>query len=178
MKFMTSQESWKTMVVLGIISLSLGIVALLWPKNTLDIFVMILGVVSLIGGLYMIYESRKMDASLNILFGVIGIVLGIILLAIPSFAENLVIYILAIFFAIYGIMQIADSNSMMSISTGSRIVAIIIGVLFVVLAVVMIAYTNSAINVIMMIIGAFLLVNGVLYLVGGLQQRKSLPIYR
>ncbi|SDK29412.1 HdeD family acid-resistance protein [Microbulbifer yueqingensis] len=128
----------KSMTALGVLTIILGILAILAPSFTGLSIAMLIGVLVLVGGIFRLIWSFRAGSLgkglLNLALGVLTIVAGVILLANPILLSGLLTILLVIYFIADGIAELAVGVS--ARGAGSRgwlilggIVSILLGVL-------------------------------------------------
>ena len=170
------QRSWWSLMIRGVIAVIFGILALISPTRTLDfltalfgIFVLVVGVVATIGA---IMHRRESDNWWLVLIpGIAGIVIGIISIAMPEFTQAVIIYLIAIWALVSGIGQIYSAMKIRQDVEGEWI-PILIGIISVVLAIILFVRPLEAAATVMWLVGLFVLVIGILWLVMGFRVRK------
>lgn len=169
------QRSWWSLMIRGVVAVIFGILALTSPTRTLDflitlfgIFVLVVGVVATIGA---IMHRRESDNWWLVLIpGVAGIVIGVISIAMPSFTQAVVIYLIAIWALVSGIGQIYSAMKIRKDVEGEWI-PILIGIISVVLGIILFVRPLEAAATVMWLVGLFVLVLGILWLVMGFRVR-------
>ena len=83
-------------------------------------------------------------------------------------------YILAAFLIIFGLFQLYEMWPIAKDSLkGEKLYNLVIAIIAIVLGIVIIVYPGLAANIVMMIIGAFLIIIGLINLLGAYQMKKS-----
>ena len=106
-----AKEGGKNMTIFGVIAIILGILAMLAPGLTGMSVVLLVGVIVLVGGIVRIiwaFQAGSLGKGL-LMFAIGGLTLlcGIVLMANPLFASGVLTVMLAIYFIIDGIVEIA-----------------------------------------------------------------------
>lgn len=104
-------RNWQTVAVRGVVAILFGIVVFLWPGITLASLVVLFGFFALIGGFLFLVAAikhRRMNEPwwLLLLEGILGIAIGIIVLALPEITGLFLVYVIAAWAIISGIVQI------------------------------------------------------------------------
>lgn len=166
METIVEEKSWKSLFLIGILCIILGVVAIVWPDESLKWFLIIIGILMLVGGGLRIYDSYKVTNTMGTVIGAIMVVLGLVLVIVPNFASDILVYLAALFFIIFGIVQLAD-GSLTQLENKDKIISMLIGLLFVIVGVLMIVFVDEAKDIIMWVIGAILIIGGLLSLYNG-----------
>jgi uncharacterized membrane protein HdeD (DUF308 family) len=178
--FMSSfyQRSWWSLMIRGVLAVIFGILALFAPTKTLDflvmlfgIFVLVVGMVATIGAI--MHRKESENWWLVLIPGIAGIVIGIISIAMPSFTQTVVIYLIAIWALVSGIGQIYSAMKIRKDVEGEWM-PILIGIISVVLGIILFVRPLDAAATVMWLVGLFVLVIGILWLVMGLRVRRWL----
>ncbi len=180
-------EQWWGRVVLGIIALLVGLAFLLIPGITLVVFLWIFGAFMILTGLVLLsYAWSRPRGSrhrtLNFLEGGINIVIGVIALAAPGLTSLLVVYLVAAFAIISGILQIAEGvltpSGRTTIGTSSRGLLVISGAWALLIGVLLALFPAGGVLALMWLIGLFLIVLGVFNILSGVRRRSALEASR
>lgn len=180
-------EQWWGRVVLGIIALLVGLAFLLIPGITLVVFLWIFGAFMILTGLVLLsYAWSRPRGSrhrtLNFLEGGINIVIGVIALVAPGLTSLLVVYLVAAFAIISGILQIAEGvltpSGRTTIGTSSRGLLVISGVWALLIGVLLALFPAGGVLALMWLIGLFLIVLGVFNILSGVRRRSALEASR
>ena len=172
------QRSWWSLMIRGVVAVIFGLLALLWPDKTLDflttlfgVFVLVVGLVATIGA---IMHRRESDNWWLILIpGIAGIVIGIISIAMPPFTQTVIIYLIAIWSLVSGLGQIYSAMKIRKDVEGEWI-PILIGIISVVLGVILFVRPRDAAATVMWLVGLFVLVLGILWIIMGFRVRRWL----
>ena len=94
---------------------------------------------------------------------------------VASFAFlDVLMYILAAFLIIFGLFQLYEMWPITNDSLkGEKLYNLVVAVIAIVLGIVIIIYPGLAANVVMIIIGVFLLIIGLINLLGAFQMKKA-----
>ena len=175
MKKMVAND-YKGRLIFGILAVVIGIIALVYPGGTLKVIIILLGIFALLNGLSILFNafSQKSKDTHDLLVGILYVVLGLIMI-IASFAFlDVLMYILAAFLIIFGLFQLYEMWPIAKDSLkGEKLYNLVIAIIAIVLGIVIIVYPGLAANIVMMIIGAFLIIIGLINLLGAYQMKKS-----
>ena len=169
-------NDYKGRLIFGILAVVIGIIALVYPGGTLKVIIILLGIFALLNGLSILFNafSQKSKDTHDLLVGILYVVLGLIMI-IASFAFlDELMYILAAFLIIFGLFQLYEMWPIAKDSLkGEKLYNLVIAIIAIVLGIVIIVYPGLAANIVMMIIGAFLIIIGLINLLGAYQMKKS-----
>lgn len=106
--------SWWQMILTGLLSVAAGVIALAWPGETAVVLLIIIGAWSIVRGIAEIGAAIRLRSMVNnewllILSGVCSILFGIILFARPRVGALAVLWIIATYAIVGGIVLIGLS---------------------------------------------------------------------
>ncbi|MCX2794628.1 HdeD family acid-resistance protein [Microbulbifer thermotolerans] len=133
-----ADASGKTMTALGILTIVLGVIALMAPVMTGISVAMFVGVLVLVGGIFRLIWAFRADSLgkgiLGVLLGVLTIIAAVVLLSHPLLLARTLVILLAIYFIVDGVVELmagwrasAESGKMWLVLGG--IVSILLGVI-------------------------------------------------
>ncbi len=169
------KRSWWTLLVRGIIAIIIGSVALVWPQITLEAIVILIGVFLILDGLSAIMQSlaQKYHRWVLVLFsGILGVLAGIITLFWPGIAEIVVIYLIAAWALITGILEIVASLNMDETFQG-RWLLLIGGILSFVFGIVVFLRPDLGLLAIVVLLGFYALFVGIIMVILALEVRPA-----
>lgn len=160
----------KSMTLLGVITIILGILAILAPSFTGFSIAILLGVLVLVGGVFRLFWAFRAGSFgkglLGVALGVLTIIAGIILLAHPILLSGVLTIMLAIYFIVDGIAELAAGLS--ASGAGSRGWLILGGIVSILLGVLLwIQFPFSGIWALGILFGIKLFFIGMIMVVGG-----------
>jgi uncharacterized membrane protein HdeD (DUF308 family) len=129
---LVGSPSRSTLILRGLLNIILGLVAVTWPGLTLYILILIFAINILIVGMFAIFEplfdKRNQHSVLTALLGILGVILGIFLIARPEIAAGVVVLLIAIWALCFGVVASNEKikGSWFLILTG--IISLIFGV--------------------------------------------------
>lgn len=102
-------SKWWVLAVRGILGILFGIVALVYPGITLAALVLVLGAYAVVDGLFALFVAVGGDGKDRIWYvleGIVGIGLGILIFAFPGISERALIYVIAAWAILTGVLEI------------------------------------------------------------------------
>ena len=132
----TMSEHWWVVLLRGILGILFGVMAYTWPGLTVLILVTIWGAYALVDGIVELVAGIRGKWGSLILLGLLGIVAGIIALLRPGVAALALLWVIAIWAIVAGVMQISAAIRLRKEVQGewlwilSGILTIALGVLF------------------------------------------------
>ena len=153
---------WKGSFFGGIVLVLVGVLFLALGNDALKWVMIIAGVLVLISGLIALVDAAKAHGgTMSLLAGGIQVIIGVVLIVAASLWVDLLMIILGAVLLVIGLVSLVQFKSGPS-TTSSKVVTIIIAVILIVLGVLAILNPDSAADIIMYVIGAFLLISGLL----------------
>ena len=167
---MTNMEvkGWSDILVTGILMSVIGLLMLIFKAESLDIILIIFGILLLVGGAINAFIGIRTGVTPEIASGAIKIVLGIAMIILTATVRDILMAILAIGLIIVGVTNIfgAIKNGL---DLKERLVPLIVGILFLIVGIYAILNLNSTADVVMIIIGIITLAGGLLDIFDGLK---------
>jgi uncharacterized membrane protein HdeD (DUF308 family) len=167
---------WWSLVVLGIVSVLLGIVVVAWPTATLKVMAALAGIWLLFGGLVRIFSAFVSGRGVGrqMLSGVVGVVLVIVgaacLRDLVRTVELLAV-VVAVTWLLSGIAEVvmaADAKR-----GGSRVALLATGLISIMLGLAFLFVPRFSLGVLVLMTGLGFIVTGALQVAVGLQLRRS-----
>ena len=162
---------WWLLVLFGVAVLAVGIFFVVSPHETLStftaiagIFVLVDGVIALVGSIFGGGDSRGLLA----LIGVLSAIAGLVLIKKPF--ETLVVFtlIVGVWFVVAGIVRLVSAFA----SREARVGNILVAILDLTAGAVILAWPDLGLATLAVIIGIVLIVRGGLFVVAGWQLRR------
>ncbi|MDY6796045.1 MAG: DUF308 domain-containing protein [Actinomycetota bacterium] len=158
-------RSWWSYVLRGILALVFGILFIAYPGATLKTFIIILGIFLLIDGAINIIRSfvfmyRRWPWGWTLIWGIIGLLLGLILINHTEFSLVFVAVLIGIWAIVMGIAEIAVAIDLPP-NSGRGFLAVF-GVISIAFGIVILAWTAGTVYTLMVIIGIYLLALAIL----------------
>lgn len=170
-----SRYSW-AMIFRGIIAILFGVLALFWPGLTLELLVFLFAFYALFDGIIAIIAAISSMAHHKewwtfLLEGIVGLAVGIIVLVWPEVTLVVLIYLIAAWAVVTGIMEFIAAFSPI-FDTGTKILIGLAGILSAVLGFIIFFYPITGILVVTWLIGIYALLFGILLIIFGVQVKK------
>lgn len=167
-------KSWSVAVFVGVATIALGVIVMVWPSQTLTVLAILLGLQLLLFGLYRLIHSFSSDVrspGLLAFAGVLGMVAGVIVLRHPFETVVVLATLLGVVWVVGGGIEL-----MAAIVDGSqdhRWLMVFTGLLSIAAGVVVIAWPAPTVTVIAWISGIYLVLSGILICVMGWKLRSA-----
>jgi len=162
----TIQSPWWAVMLRGLAGVAFGVLLLVWPGVTLDLFILLFGVFAIVfGGAAFISAlmgvGRDKGWALQLLVAAIGIAAGVVALVYPGPTAVVILYVVAAWAIASGVVEIVTAVSLRS-SRGFAWLLAFIGAISIAFGVVAIAWPGATLLGILWLVGAYALVAGVL----------------
>lgn len=175
----TSPAGWSgPLVALGILSLVLGVIVLVWPEATLLVVAITFGLQLIAAGAVRLSVSRDLPSDpgwlrpVSMGLGVLSIVAGVICL----FRPNASLFVIAIFIAIgwiaEGIAALAQGFGS-DRTTGTRVFLIVCGVVSIIAGLVVAIFPGSSLVLLARLAGIMLILIGIAEIVAAFMARRA-----
>jgi uncharacterized membrane protein HdeD (DUF308 family) len=167
-------DHWGLVVVLGIVSVILGLLAIGYPGATIVTVAIFFAAWLFVTGIYEVIVSftRDGDTAMRVfhaIIGVLSVIVGFALLRSPFQSVEVMIFVLGIFWLVQGIMTFAAAFSVKQ----GRNWGIAMGILGVLAGIVILVYPISSAVILAQIGGIWLVILGIMQIVAGYQLRKA-----
>jgi uncharacterized membrane protein HdeD (DUF308 family) len=170
------QRNWWIMALRGLFAVIFGLIALLAPRIALLALIYVFAAYALVdGGVAVITAIQERDLLYRwgwILFeGILSILAGIIAFANPALTAQVLLYIIAVWAIVTGVMEIAAAFAIREFVSREWVLALA-GILSVVFGILLFIYPSAGILSILWLVGIYGIVFGVLFLVRAFQLRS------
>ena len=157
-------------LITSILLIILGILAICsrdnfaWALGIISgIFLMAVGVVSIIYAV--VIKKMILGSGWLILQGVLAIVLGIVLCTIRDATVSIISFVLATWLVIRGVSKMWGSSTLRRFKVSTWWLTLLLGALYFILGLMLYIFQSVANNVIVILIGSFFIVSGLLNLI-------------
>lgn len=169
-------EYWWLIAIRGVLTILLGIFALVYPVATLSVLVLVFGIFALIQGIIAAIvglASSKKDNSwwMTLLEGVVGIFIGIFILKYTGVTIFLAVYLVGLWALVAGVFGIIAGFSLRKEIEGEWLL-MLIGFAGVVLGILVLTNPASALVVIPTLLGVYGVLVGILLMAFAFKVRK------
>lgn len=170
-------RNWWAVVLRGLVMVVFGVLALSWPDKTVTVLLSVFGIIMLAYGIVMLIEAllakrEEEQSSVWPLVGaIVAITAGVLTMAWPSATGRVVLYIIAIWAIVSGVIEVIAGFSFpvrdwaVWFMAASGLASIIIGIL-------LISFPGSGVVGLAWLIGLYALFSGLLHVVIGFKIRS------
>lgn len=168
-------RNWWAEALRGVVAILFGLAAIFWPTITLTTLVLLFGAFVFLDGVFAIVAAvRAAEQAMRwwplLLEGIVGIAIGAVSFARPGVTAVALLYLIAAWAIIAGIMRIVVAVEVRREVRGEWLLAMS-GALSVLLGVVLVLFPGAGALALVRVIGAFALLYGVLSLILAFQLR-------
>jgi uncharacterized membrane protein HdeD (DUF308 family) len=157
-------RNWWLLLIRGILAILFGLVAFAWPTLTLITLVLLYGAYAFVDGLGAIWVGGKSRAWGLLVFGLLGVIVGVYTFFYPGITAIALLYVIAAWAFVRGIFEI-----IMAIQLRKEInyewALIVSGVISIIFGIVLVANPGAGALALVVVIGAFALMFGVMMIV-------------
>jgi uncharacterized membrane protein HdeD (DUF308 family) len=165
---------WGLAVVLGVLSIILGLLAIAYPGRTVVIVAIFFAAWLFVTGIYEVIVSftRDGDTAMRVfhaIIGVLAVIVGFALLRSPFQSVEVLIFVLGVFWLVQGIMTFVAAFAVKQ----GRNWGIFIGILGILAGIVILAYPIDSALTLAFIGGIWLVILGIMQILAGFQLRRA-----
>jgi len=167
--------SWQTALVLGVLTLILGLIVALHPSTSVDVIAVLLGILMILSGIFHLVRVFDPKEAHRVWLGITGllfVVIGVILIRHLHLTRSVIGLIIGITWIVQGLAALIGG-----ISGGvreGRAWWIIFGVASIIAGIAVTAAPTSSLNVLATLLGIWFIVMGVFEIIGGLLLRHAI----
>jgi uncharacterized membrane protein HdeD (DUF308 family) len=163
-------------ILRGVVSIAFGVACFMVPNTALSILLALFGAYAFLAGVMAIYAALVLasehQAWLGMLFeGILGIAAGIIAYRSPGLTAQALLYVLAAWVILRGMLEIATAYALRQLVPGEWATAVS-GVLSIALGFLLIAYPQQGLLGWLYVIGIYAILYGILMIALGTRLRK------
>ncbi len=171
---LTVATDWTVTLLVGLITVALGVIVLVWPSETLVVLSVLFGIQLLVFGVFRLIRAFADDvpnAGLLGFVGVIGILAGVIVIRHPYETVEVLALILGAVWIVFGAIDligaVADRES------GQRLPSALLGILALGFGIVLVAWGGVTLTVLTWLAGLYLVLAGLVMVFFSIQARRA-----
>jgi uncharacterized membrane protein HdeD (DUF308 family) len=154
-------RSWWLLLIRGIVAVLFGLMAFMWPGLTLITLVLLYGAYAFVDGLTAIWVSVSSRAWGLLLFGILGVLVGLYAFFFPGITAIALLYLIAAWAFIRGLFEIATAIQMRK-EISNEWALILSGIIAIIFAIVLVANPSAGALAMVLVIGGFAIVFGIM----------------
>lgn len=169
--------AWPAFIAAGIGSIVVGAILLAWPKGTLTVVAVLIGIALVVVGVMRLmdgftsHEASGGKRLVSVVIGLLATVLGLYCIRHYHFTITALAIIVGLFWVIHGVADIA-AGLLLGWFPG-RALTVVTGLLSLCAGVIVLFWPTISITVLVAVIGIWLIIYGVLAVVLGARLRSS-----
>jgi uncharacterized membrane protein HdeD (DUF308 family) len=166
---------WQTTVIVGVTTLILGLIVSFHPSGSLSVIAVLLGVLTIISGIWHLIRMFGSAASHRIWLGISGLLLiaiGVVLIRHLNLTVAFIGLIIGISWIIQGLSALA--GGMAGRPGEGRGWWVFFGIVSLIGGIVITAAPLASVNALAVLVGIWFIVEGVLEIVGGFMLRRAI----
>ena len=166
-------RSWPVLMVMGVITVAIGVIIMAWPSETLVVLSVLFGIQLLVLGLFRLVSAFSGDVispGLSAFAGILLMIGGVVVLRHPFGTVEVLATILGVVWIVSGSLEAVDAIG--NPRRDHRVWHVIGGVLSLVAGIVVVAWPKPTITVVAWIGGIQLVIFGVVLMITALAARK------
>jgi uncharacterized membrane protein HdeD (DUF308 family) len=160
-------QSWWSLAARGVLAVFFGIAVLVYPSAAESVLILMFGVYALAQGLLTLFEAVKSSWWTRVLGGLVGVGVGVISFVLPQAVILVLIYFIAAWAIVTGILEVLAAISLRRYIEGELILALS-GAAAIFFGILLIAFPATF----LWLIGVFALVFGALQVIIAVRIRQ------
>ena len=165
------------MLAYGLVTLGLGVALLVWPDASVAVFAVLIAIQLIIGGIFRIVTAlgrSRLDGGMRALVGLSGgvaLVVGLLVLREPLQSVLVLGMILGVWWLVVGVIDVI--SAIVSPSPRGRGWDLLAGVISILAGGFLIVYTDLSLTVLVVFVGIWLVIAGLLATVAAFRLRSE-----
>ena len=164
-------QHWWVMALRGLFAILFGVLAFILPGVTLRVLVLFFGAFALVDGIWAVVHGISQKWLTLFLEGLIGIAAGVFTFFWPGITALVLIYKIALWAVITGVLEIGTAIRLRKAVEGEWLMALG-GIISIIFGVFVATYPRLGARAIIMIIGIYAIVFGVLFMILAFRHRR------
>ena len=166
--------SWQAMLVLGALTLILGVIVSFHPTASLNVVAVLLGVLMILSGLFhlvRVFDADELHRVWDGIAGLLFIVIGVVLIRHLHLTRALIGLFIGITWIVQGVAALIAG---LSGARAGRVWLIAFGTISLIAGIVVAATPASSLNVLATLLGIWFVIMGIFEIAGGFVLRHAL----
>ena len=155
-------DQWKIAMMYGIICVIIGILLVIFKKDSLKVIIIISGIMLIINGVFALFGGIPAKDIMMTVIGVVLAALGIAMIILPNLFSDIFMVLLGILLVIMGVVGAISALYNGDKAAIERILSIAIAALMIVAGVLIFVRMNDMTNIIMIVAGVLTIIGGAL----------------
>jgi uncharacterized membrane protein HdeD (DUF308 family) len=168
-------SSWQSTLVVGVLTLILGIIVSFHPTGSLNVIAVLFGILMILSGIFhliRVFDPEELNRVWAGISGLLFIVIGVILIRHLHLTRALIGLFIGITWIVQGLGAIIGGAA--GGARGGRGWWIAFGLVSIVAGIVVVATPTSSLNVLAVLLGIWFIIMGIFEIAGGFMLRRAL----
>jgi len=168
-------SSWQSTLVIGVLTLILGIIVSFHPTGSLNVIAVLFGVLMILSGIFhliRVFDPEELNRVWAGISGLLFIVIGVILIRHLHLTRALIGLFIGITWIVQGLGALIGGAA--GGARGGRGWWIAFGLVSIVAGIVVVATPTSSLNVLAVLLGIWFIIMGIFEIAGGVMLRRTL----
>ena len=168
-------SSWQSTLVIGVLTLILGIIVSFHPTGSLNVIAVLFGVLMILSGIFhliRVFDPEELNRVWAGISGLLFIVIGVILIRHLHLTRALIGLFIGITWIVQGLAALIGGAA--GGARGGRGWWIAFGLVSIAAGIVVVATPTSSLNVLAVLLGIWFIIMGIFEIAGGLMLRRAL----
>jgi uncharacterized membrane protein HdeD (DUF308 family) len=158
-------HNWWMFAVRGVVAIIFGVLALIWPGQTLQALVLVFGAFALVDGIFAVIAGIAARGYFDrwwavLLEGMVGVVIGLLTFFWPNITALVLLYFIAAWALITGIFEIVAAIQLRRVITGEWML-ILGGLLSILFGILLFVFPGTGAVSLIWLIGIYAIVFGI-----------------
>ena len=170
----SAASGWQALVVVGVVTVILGLVVALHPTGSLNVIAVLLGVLLVISGIFDLVRAFDSSESHRVWLGIAGlllVVIGVVLIRHLNLTVALVGLVIGITWIVQGLAALVTGFS--GAAGERRGWWIFFGLISLIAGIVVTAVPTTSVTVLAVLVGIWFIITGLMQIIGGFMQRHA-----
>jgi uncharacterized membrane protein HdeD (DUF308 family) len=167
-------QSWQATVIIGVVTLILGIIVTFHPGGTLNVIAVLLGIAAIVSGIFHLVRVFGRGEAHRVWSGIVGlvfIVVGVVLIRHLHLTLALVGLYVGLVWIVQGVVALVAAFA--GGSREGRGWWIFFGAISVIAGIVVVSAPVDSVTVLAVLLGIWFIVMGIIEIIGGLMIRRA-----
>ncbi|MDH3705461.1 MAG: HdeD family acid-resistance protein [Acidimicrobiia bacterium] len=167
-------RSWPSVMLIGIITIVLGIIVVSWPSQTLTVLSILFGIQLVVFGVYRLiaaFSSEALAPGLSGFIGVISLIAGVVVLRHPFETVTVLAVVLGVVWIVGGAIDLVAAIADRQLR--NRGWAALMAIISIIAGIVVVSWPEPTVTVVAWIGGIYLIVFGIFVCIESLSLRKA-----
>ncbi len=172
-------SSWQATLVVGVLTLILGIIVSFHPTGSLNVIAVLFGVLMILSGIFQlirVFEPAELNRVWAGISGLLFIVIGVVLIRHLHLTRALIGLFIGITWIVQGLGALIAGAA--TDARGGRGWWITFGLVSLIAGIVVVATPTSSLNVLAVLLGIWFIIMGLFEIAGGFMLRRALRTVR